>query len=132
VNNTDILRRAYAAFAAGDVPQVLASFHDHIEWTEPAGHILAGTFTGADEIVQNVFVPLGTEWGSYLVEPDSFIEEGDHVAALGWVSGTYKATGVAFRARFVHWWTMSDGRATHFEAIEDTVKVAEAVQVRAT
>ncbi len=127
MSNSAILREAYAAFAAGDIPRVLASFHDEIEWTQPAGHIYAGTFTGADAIVQNVFVPLGSEWDTYLVEPDTFVGEGDQVAALGWVSGTYKATGIAFRARFVHWWTMNDGRATRFEAIEDTVKIAEAV-----
>ena len=130
MSNTDVLRRAYAAFAAGDIPAVLASLHDRIEWIEPAGHLYAGTFTGADAIVQKVFIPLGTEWDSYLVEPDSFIGEGDQVAALGWVSGTYKATGIAFRARFVHWWTMTDGRATRFEAIEDTVKIDEAVSVQ--
>ena len=56
----------------------------------------------------------------------------DQVAALGWLSGKYKATGVTFRARFVHWWTMADGRATRFEAIEDTAKMAEAVSVQAS
>lgn len=54
MGNTDILRRAYAAFATGDIPAVLVLFH------------------------------------------------GDQVAALGWVSGTDKATGIAFQARFVH------------------------------
>jgi ketosteroid isomerase-like protein len=132
VSNTDILRQAYAAFASGDVPAVLASFHDEIEWTQPAGHIYAGTFTGPDAVVQNVLLPLGTEWNSFLVEPDTFIGEGDQVAALGWLSGQYKATGLSFRARFVHWWTMADGRATRFEAIEDTVKMAEAVSVKAS
>ena len=132
MSNADILRRGYAAFTAGDLPEVLALFHENIEWIEPAGHIYAGTFTGADAIVQNVFMPLGSEWDSYLAEPDTFICEGDQVAALGWLSGTYKATGIAFRARFAHWWTMSDGRATRFEAIEDTVKIAEAVSVQAS
>jgi len=56
----------------------------------------------------------------------------DQVAALGWLSGKYKATGVTFRARFVHWWTMLEGRATRFEAVEDTVKIAEAVSLLAS
>ena len=129
MNNTDILRQGYAAFTSGDIPKVLALFHDKIEWTEPVGHIYPGTFIGADAIVQNVFMPLGSEWDGYLVEPDTFICEGDQVAALGWLSGTYKATGIAFRARFIHWWTMTDGRAIRFEAVEDTVKIAEAVSL---
>jgi hypothetical protein len=129
VSNTDTVRQAYAAFASGDIPKVLASLDDKIEWTEPAGHIYAGTFTGSDAIVQNVFMPLGSDWDSYVIEPDTFVGEGDQVAALGWVSGTYKATGIAFRARFVHWYTMIDGRITRFEAIEDIGKIAEAVSL---
>jgi uncharacterized protein len=131
MSNTEVLRRAYDAFASGDIPTVLASFHDKIEWTEQTGHLYAGTYTGPDAIVQSIFVPLGTEWDSFRVDPDTFIEEGDQVAALGWLSGTYKATGIFVRARFVHWWTMTDGRATRFEAIEDTVTMAQAFSPRA-
>lgn len=126
MSNTDIIRGGYAAFASGDIPQVLALFDDNIEWIEAAGFIYAGTYTGADDIVQNVFMPLGSEWDSYRVEPDTLICEGDQVAALGWYSGTYKATGIAFRARFVHWWTLTNGRVSRFEQIVDSVKVAEA------
>jgi ketosteroid isomerase-like protein len=131
VSNTDILRRGYAAFASGDIPQVLAIFNDDIEWIEAAGYIYAGTYTGAEDIVQNIFTRLGSEWETFVVEPDSFLCEGDQVAALGWLSGTYKATGIAFRARFVHWWTMTDGRASRFESILDSIKVAEAVSPQA-
>ena len=56
MSNTDILRGAYAAFATGDIPKVLAVLHDTVEWTEPAGHLYAGTSVGADAIVQNVFI----------------------------------------------------------------------------
>jgi len=127
VSNTDIIRGAYAAFASGDIPQVLSIFNDDIEWIEAAGYIYAGTYTGAEAIVQNVFTRLGSEWDGFLVEPDTFISEGDQVAALGWLSGTYKATDIAMRARYVHWFTMADGRVSRFESILDSVKVAEAV-----
>jgi ketosteroid isomerase-like protein len=132
MSNADILRSAYDAFASGDIPQVLATFDDDIEWIEAAGYIYAGTYTGIDDIVQNVFTRLGSEWDAFLVEPDTFICEGDQVAALGWLSGTYKATGIAFRARFVHWWTMTDGRASRMESILDSVKLAEAVSPQPT
>ena len=127
MSNTDVIRRAYAAFASGDIPQVLATFNDDIEWVEAAGYIYAGTYTGAEAVVQNVITRLGSEWDTFLVEPDTFVSEGDQVVALGWVSGTYKATGIAFRARYVHWFAMTDGRVSRFESILDSVKVAEAV-----
>lgn len=127
VSNSNIIRGAYAAFASGDIPQVLATCNDDIVWVEAAGYIYGGTYTGAEAIVQNVFTRLGSEWNEFLVEPDTLLSEGDQVAALGWFSGTYKATDIAFRARFVHWFTMADGRVSRFESIPDSVKVAEAV-----
>lgn len=127
MKNTDILRGGYAAFSAGDIAGALAVFQDDIEWVETAGYIYAGTYTGHDAVVTNIMAPLGTEWDSFLVEPDTFIGEGDQVATRGWLSGTYKATGVAFRARFVHWWTMTDGRASRMESVIDTGKMAEAI-----
>jgi ketosteroid isomerase-like protein len=132
VSSTEIISDAYAAFAAGDMPKVLAVLDDGIEWIEPAGHIYAGTSTGADAVVRDVFMRLAGEWDSYLVEPETFICEGDQVAALGWLSGTHKRTGIPFHARFIHWWTITDGRATRFEAVEDTVKIAEAASPAAS
>ena len=127
MSNTDILRGGYAAFASGEIPQVLALFTDDTEWIEAAGYIYAGTYTGPDAIVQGIFARLRSDWDGFRVEPDTFLAEGDQVATLGWLSGTYKATGVTFRARFVHWWTMADGRVSRFESVLDTVKIAEAV-----
>jgi len=127
MSNTDIISKAYAAFASGDVPQVLAVLDDGIEWTEAAGFPYAGTYVGADAIVQNVFMRLGTEWDQYQVKPDLLIAEGDQVAALGWYSGTYKKTGRAFKARFVHWWKLADGRVISFEQVVDSAKVNEAL-----
>jgi ketosteroid isomerase-like protein len=127
MSNTDVINSAYAAFASGDVPQVLAVFAEGITWTEAAGHPYAGTYVGSDAIVQNIFMRLGAEWDEYQVKPDMLIAEGDRVAALGWYSGIYKETGRAFEARFVHWWNLADGKITSFEQIVDSAKVNEAL-----
>jgi ketosteroid isomerase-like protein len=55
------------------------------------------------------------------------ISDGDQVAALGWYSGTYKQTGRSFRARFAHWYTVTDGKIARFEQVADTSKVNEAL-----
>jgi ketosteroid isomerase-like protein len=49
------------------------------------------------------------------------------VPAPGWYTGRYQATGLEFRARFVHWWTVINGKITRFEQIVDSLKVAEAI-----
>jgi ketosteroid isomerase-like protein len=127
MSNVDIISSAYAAFAQGDVPAVLATFADDITWTEAAGFIYAGTYVGGDAIVQNVFMRMATEWDSYRVKPESLIGEGDQVAALGWYEATYKQTGRSFEARFVHWWRLADGRITSFEQIVDSAVTQPAI-----
>ena len=127
MSNVDVVRKIYEGFATGDIGLVVSSFDETIEWTEAAGFPYAGTFVGADAIVTNVFARLGTEWDGYRAEPDQYLAEGDHVAVLGWYSGTYKQTGRAFRARFVHWYTLADGAVTRFEQIVDSVQVTAAL-----
>ena len=127
MSSVDVVNRVYAGFAAGDIKAVVATFADDIEWTEAAGYPYAGTFVGADAIIANVFMRLGTEWDGYKAEPDTVIGDGDHVVARGWYSGTYKQTGKAFRARFVHWYTVTDGEIVRFEQVVDSSKVNEAL-----
>jgi uncharacterized protein len=127
MSNADVVNRVYAGFAAGDIKAVVATFADDIEWTEAAGYPYAGTFVGVDAIVANVFYRLGTEWDGYKAEPDLVIGDGDQVAARGWYSGTCKQTGRTFRARFVHWYTVTDGKIARFEQVVDSSKVNEAL-----
>jgi uncharacterized protein len=55
------------------------------------------------------------------------IGDGDQVAASGWYLGTCKQTGKSFRARFVHWYTVTDGKIVRFEQVVDSSKVNEAL-----
>lgn len=70
MSNADVVNRVYAGFAAGDINAVVATFADDIQWTEAAGFPYAGTFAGAEAIVTNMFMRLGTEWDGYKAEPD--------------------------------------------------------------
>ena len=127
MSNVDVVNRVYAGFAASDINAVVATFADDIEWTESAGYAYAGTFAGAEAIVANVFMRLGAEWDGYTAEPSLVISDGDRVAALGWYLGTYKQTGRSFRARFVHWYTVTGGKIARFEQVVDGGKVNEAL-----
>lgn len=126
--NLDSLRSLYDAFAVGDVPAVLAVLDANIEWTEAEGFPYAGTYRGPDAVVQGVFMPLGTEWDGYSVVPSDFVDGGEKVVALGMYSGTYKATGKAFRAPFAHVWQFRNGKAVSFQQFTDTVVVQEALK----
>jgi ketosteroid isomerase-like protein len=127
MSNVDVVRGAYESFAAGDVPAVLATFDDKIEWTEAAGFAYAGTYIGPQAVVDGVFMRLGTEWDGFSAVPEQIISEGDTVVSIGWYGGTYRSTGKPVHARFAHVWKLADGKVVTFEQIVDTVKTADAM-----
>ena len=127
MNNVELIKNLYQAFAAGDIPAVLQSFDENIEWTEAEGFPYGGTYRGHQAIVENVFMKLATEWDDYRVEPDEFLDTGDKIVALGNYSGAYKATGKTMRVPFAHVWTVRDGKLIKFVQYTDTLKVSEAL-----
>jgi len=67
------------------------------------------------------------EWDGFKAVPDQVIGDGDQAAALGWYTGTYRATGAGLRARFVHWFTVRAGLITRFEQVVDSALVERCV-----
>ena len=90
------VQAGYDGFAKGDPGPLLGLMGPKVEWTEAEGFPYAGTYVGADAIVNGVFVKLATEWDGYLVTPDSIVVDGDRAISIGTYSGTYKATGRSF------------------------------------
>ncbi|MDQ3605854.1 MAG: nuclear transport factor 2 family protein [Gemmatimonadota bacterium] len=126
-NNIEILRNTYEAFSRGDIPTVMANFDPDIIWIVPDAHPQGGTHRGADAVLNDVFVKLGSDWQDYRVETDEFIDGGERVVVLGTESGTWPATGKSFRAAFAHVWTMRSGKAIEFRDYLDSAKVQDAV-----
>ena len=116
MGNTDTVRAAYAAFEVGDVPAVLASLADDVEWIDAEGFPTGGTYRGHDEVVQKVFMPLVEDYDGFTVKAESFVGEGDTVVSVGWYEGRYKQTGKVARARFADVWTLRDGQGCTLRA----------------
>lgn len=123
----DTLETFYRAVASGDVPRALGLLDDNVEWTEAAGFPYAGTYHGLQAVLEGVFVRTGGEWDGYKVEPSRLVAEGDEVVSLGTYSGTYKATGKSFSARFAHAVTVRDGKIVRFEQVVDSAEVNKAL-----
>jgi uncharacterized protein len=123
----DTLKMFYRAVASGDVPTLLGLLDDNVEWTEAAGFPYAGTYYGRQAVLNGVFAKTADEWESPEVEPSQLVAEGDEVVGLGTYSGTYKATGKSFSARFAHSVTVKDGKIVRFEQVVDTAEVNKAL-----
>jgi len=128
MNNEEIIRRLYEAFAQGDVPAVLARFSDNIVWHEAEGTPYGGVYEGGNAIVENVFMKLATEWTGYTVSPEEFYDAGSTVVVLGRYSGRFNATGKEMSVPFAHVWTLDNGEVTRFIQFTDTVVMARALE----
>lgn len=117
------LESFYAAMSTGDVPGAVALMDADVVWVESAGFIYSGTFHGPDAVVEGVFARLGGEWDGFAAIPDYVIGEGDRGIAIGTYSGTYKATGKSFSARFAHSITAREGKIVEFEQVVDSAQV---------
>ena len=127
MNNVELIKNLYQAFAAGDIPAVLQSFDEKIEWTEAEGFPYGGTYRGGEAILQNVFMKLATEWTDFKAEPNELLDAGERIIALGNYSGSYKQTGKSMNVPFAHVWALENGKVTNFVQYTDTLKVSEAL-----
>lgn len=126
-SNVAALRTGYAAFASRDVPLVLAVLDPDVRWVETAGGPFAGTFVGPEDVAAGVFGRVAAEWAEFHVEPEEYIASGSSVAVLGTYRGTYRTTGKAMTARFVHVYRFREGRVVRYESVDDSAMLNSAL-----
>jgi ketosteroid isomerase-like protein len=124
--NVDLVRAIYAAFAAGDVPGVVALMSPDMVWNEAENFPYAdgNPYRGPDSILGGVFARLASEWEGFAAVPEEFLGAGDRVVVLGRYRGTFKSTGLALDAQLAHVWWVEDGKAVRFQQYTDTLQAA--------
>ena len=118
--NAEIAQDLYDSFASGDIEAIRAVMHPDVELHEPRGIVGGGTHHGFDEIVENVFSRLGTEWVDVSVVPEEFIEDGETVVVLLTWSGTYNKTGKTVEYPNAHVFDFEDGAIVKWRSYADT------------
>lgn len=122
-----IIADHYAASDRGDLAAMVADLAADVQWTEMAGFPCAGTYVGAQAVVENVFEVLGRDWENYRFSLTALLDAGDQVVGIGTYSGRCRATGREMQARAVHVWALQGGRVVRFEQFTDTLLVAQAM-----
>lgn len=125
--NLDLIRATYEGSSEENGRNLLAALAPDATWTEAEGFPYAGTYVGPAAIIAGVFARLGSEWTGYRAEVHTFLEDGDRVAAFGFYSGTYNATGKAMRAAFAHLYEVKDGRIATMTQCVDSAMVRQAL-----
>lgn len=124
VENVEVARAAYEAFRSGDLEGVGKYFADDVVWESPDTLPTGGVFRGRDAVLAN-FAELSKYWSKFSVDPDEYIDAGDHVVVRGVQSVT--GPGGSTESRYLHLMTLSNGKIVRGEFIPDTVKGMQAL-----
>lgn len=119
-SNVEIVKGLYDSFAEGDIDAVTATWDDAIELREPEGIVGGGTLHGHDQILENLFTGLATDWTDVSVVPERFVDDGDTVVALTTWNGTYIETGKSVNFRGAHVFDLRDGKIVRWTSYADT------------
>jgi uncharacterized protein len=124
VENVEVVRKAYDAFGNGDLEVLGQFFAEDAEWETPDSLPLGGVVRGRDAILGN-FAQIPQYWSKFSIEPDEYIDAGEHVV----VRGVQRATGASgsFESRYLHLVELDDGKIVRGEYIGDTAKAKEAL-----
>ena len=129
--NVALVRSLYEAFAARDVPRLLAMLSPHVEWAEPANPFnpAAGMRRGHAGFLE--WLRIGDEAEEVLVlEPRDFLANARAVAVVGYARCRVRATGREYATEFVHLVTLEKGKVKRFQEFFDTYAAAEAFRSR--
>ena len=72
--NVEIAKKAYDAFAAGDLETVLSTFDDNVEFVLPGNSTISGTYRGKAEVTK-FFAKLAEK--SFTTTPSRFLADDD-------------------------------------------------------
>ena len=118
--NVDVVRKGYEAFGRGDIKGLLAQLDPDVEWRTPGPADLptAGQRRGHDG-VEEFFQTLSGLLDVERFETKQFIAQGDMVMVIGDDTSRVKATGAALEFRFVHAFTVRNGKVVTFDEYAD-------------
>jgi ketosteroid isomerase-like protein len=123
-DNRALVQRGYDAFGRGDIEALLALLDENVEWITPGPSDLptAGRRRGRQQVAE-FFKGVDSLFEIQRFEPESFVSEGDRVVVLGSETTRVKATGKVLEMRWVHAFTVRNGKVVVLEEFQDTAAV---------
>ncbi len=106
-------RAGYDAFAAGDMDAWAKTQAADAKWTMPKGFPYAGTYYGPEQVIDEVFAPIGALWTDFKVEPVAFHASGNVVFV------ETKITTSGQTSDSIHKVVITDGVYTEFQVYDD-------------
>jgi uncharacterized protein len=122
--NVAVVRRMYES--KGDPAVTKEVMDPGIVWDITPGFPGGGIYHGFDSVVNDFFGPLFGRFDAFYPVGEEFYADGDHVIASGHYEGTTK-TGTSVQVRFIHLWTVRDGKLARLRQAADSLVVDRAL-----
>ena len=120
--NLKLVQQFYAAFKTGSINGVLSTLADDVGWFTPGPKDIipfVGQRQGHEQVAQAI-AKFAEMQDAEQFEVQEFVAQGDKVVALGHYRWRIKSTGRSYESDFVHVFTISDGKVSHFQEYLDT------------
>jgi uncharacterized protein len=128
MQNVDLVKKLYAAFAKGDIDTLI----DHLttesvfRFDAPSVIPYAGEHRTPAAIRDGFFGSLAKSVSDQVLSPEEFVAQDDKVVMIGRYKATVSATGKTVDQAVVHVFTIKDGKVSRFLSFTDSARAAEA------
>lgn len=125
--NVALVRRLYDSGMAPDVVDEIVA--DDLVWDITPGAPFGGVYHGWPQVTADFFGRLLPHLTSLKATPESFYgaEGTDHVFVTGYYAATRLSGGDPVHVRFVHDWTIRDGKLAHLVQTADSTTMSNAL-----
>ena len=108
--NKQLITEAWDCISVDDIDGFFSRLTDDVTWTFTGSHRFAGTYTGRDELVTELFAPLGEVLeGGIKVQIDTLTGEGDRVVMEAHGEAVSKS-GQPYNNKYCLVITVTDGK----------------------
>jgi ketosteroid isomerase-like protein len=108
--NAVLARRGYNAFAAGDLDTLRDIFAPEVTWHQPHTGVIAGDYTGLDQVLAFFAKLAELTAGTYRAEPVDILADNERAVAIQ--HSTAVRDGTSLDTQQVLVFEMKDGRVT--------------------
>ncbi|MGW1725849.1 nuclear transport factor 2 family protein [Streptomyces sp. NPDC002306] len=120
-----VVRRIYESKLDPAVLQEV--IHPEIVWDVTPGFPGGGVYHGSDSVGRDFFAPFLERFDAFYPVGEEYYADGDdHVSVFGHYHAVTKA-GESTDVRFIHLWTVRDGRLTQLRQVADSLVLDRAL-----
>ncbi len=127
--NVAIVRQAYAAMTARDMPAVFSLLAPDVVIEQSTEVPWGGTYEGHEGVMRFFATLVGTITSTLVFE--RFVDAGDSVVAIARTQGTVNGTDARYDVPVAHVWTIEDGRVVRIRFYIDNPTMLAALSQRA-